>query len=417
MKTLLMVLSYKYPYEPPTEQFLHAELPYHKSDDTDILIVPYANGIDFSKEYEYNDAFSVVPMKRSKSADALWGGLGIVANCGSLIKETVKIIRKVAAKRIPHALIYTLKQQAQISTFYKGLKKTFKDTDFNKYDKVILYSYWLNSMAPALISYKKHLEKTGAKKVVALSRVHGQGDLYIDSFSDEYRPFSKTLSKLDCIYCLSEHGVEHLRVRGIENTAVARLGIDRLFDVNERKCEVPTIVSCSVINENKRVTQIAKAVSKLSENVHWIHFGGGDDFDALHCWCCENMPENVSWELRGWSKNEDIQKMYSETPPDVFINLSRVEGVPVSIMEAMSYSVPCIATNAGATSAIVENGKNGYLLPVDFKTEEVCEALSSLLTLSDEEKAKMRQNALETWNSKFNAATNFTEFSKEINKL
>ena len=413
MKTLLMVLSYKYPYEPPTEQFLHAELPYHENDDTDILIVPYANGIDFSKEYEYDDAFSVVPMKRSKSADALWGGLGVISNCITLIKEAVKIIRKVAPKRIPNALICTLKQQAQISTFYKGLKKTFKNTDFNKYDKVILYSYWLNSMAPALIYFKKYLEKAGVKKVVVLSRVHGQGDLYIDSFNDEYRPFAKTLSKLDCIYCLSEHGVEHLRARGIENTAVARLGIDRLFNAKEHKNDIPTIVSCSVINDNKRVADIAKAVSKFSENVRWIHFGGGDGYDALHSWCIENMPENIKWELRGWSKNEDIQKMYSETPPDVFINLSKVEGVPVSIMEAMSFSIPCVATNAGATSAIVKDGYNGYLLPNAFDPEQVVCAIKAALGNGSE----FKQNAHDTWRNEYNASANFTEFSKEINKL
>lgn len=417
MKTLLMVLSYKYPYEPPTEQFLHAELPYHKNNDTDILIVPYANGIDFSKEYEYDKTFSVVPMERSKSADAIWGVLGIMANCFSLIKEAVKIIKKVAPKRIPNALVYTIKQQAQISTFTHCLKKTFKNTDFSEYDKIILYSYWLNSMAPALASFKKHLGKSGAKKVAAISRVHGQGDLYIDSFPDEYRPFAKALSKLDCIYCLSEHGVEHLGARGIENTKVARLGIDRLFDSIGQKNEMPTIVSCSVINENKRVTEIAKAISKLHQNVRWIHFGGGDGYDALHIWCKDNMPENINWELKGWSKNEDIQKMYSITPPDVFINLSKVEGVPVSIMEAMSYGIPCIATNAGATSAIVENSKNGILLPVDFKTEEVSIALTDLLTLSDEEKAQFNKNAFDTWNSKYNANKNFTEFSKTINKI
>lgn len=417
MKTLLMVLSYKYPYEPPTEQFLHAELPYHKSDDTDILIVPYANGVDFSKKYEYDKTFSVMPVARSKSADAIWGSLGILTNCISLFQEAIEIIKKVRPKRIPNALIYTLKQQAQISTFLHGLKKTFKDTDFNKYDKVILYSYWLNSMAPVLFSFKKHLERKGTKKVVAISRVHGQGDLYIDAFCDEYRPFKKALSKLDCIYCLSEHGRLHLSKRDIKNTTVARLGIDRLFDVKEHVNEAPTIVSCSVINDNKRVSEIARAVSTLNQKVRWIHFGGGDGFNNLNNWCQENMPDNIIWELKGWSKNEDIQKMYCETPPDIFINLSRIEGVPVSIMEAMSYSIPCVATDAGATSAIVENGKNGILLPNDFSNDDVVNALNIILSQSLEERQFLKQNAYNTWRDKYNASVNFIEFSKTINKL
>lgn len=44
---------------------------------------------------------------------------------------------------------------------------------------------------------------------------------------------------------------------------------------------------------------------------------------------------------------------YSEHPVDVFINLSTNEGVPVSIMEAISFDIPIVATDVGGTSEIV----------------------------------------------------------------
>lgn len=36
-------------------------------------------------------------------------------------------------------------------------------------------------------------------------------------------------------------------------------------------------------------------------------------------------------------------------------------------MEAMSFGIPCIATDVGGTKEVVENYKNGILLSSDFK--------------------------------------------------
>ena len=43
-------------------------------------------------------------------------------------------------------------------------------------------------------------------------------------------------------------------------------------------------------------------------------------------------------------------------------------------MEAMSYGIPCIATDVGATSELV-NEKNGFLLKSDFQIYELTECI------------------------------------------
>ncbi|MFR4320263.1 MAG: glycosyltransferase [Blautia massiliensis (ex Durand et al. 2017)] len=44
------------------------------------------------------------------------------------------------------------------------------------------------------------------------------------------------------------------------------------------------------------------------------------------------------------------------------MNVSSSEGIPVSIMEATSFGIPGIATDAGGTKEIIRDKENGVLL-------------------------------------------------------
>ena len=50
---------------------------------------------------------------------------------------------------------------------------------------------------------------------------------------------------------------------------------------------------------------------------------------------------------------------------DIYINTSLSEGTSMTILEAMACGVPVIASLVGGNPAIVREGKNGYLFPLD----------------------------------------------------
>lgn len=59
---------------------------------------------------------------------------------------------------------------------------------------------------------------------------------------------------------------------------------------------------------------------------------------------------------------ENIEGFYRNA--DVFLQTSLFEGFSNSIMEAMSYSLPVIATNVGDNNVLIKSGVNGYLADI-----------------------------------------------------
>jgi glycosyltransferase involved in cell wall biosynthesis len=57
---------------------------------------------------------------------------------------------------------------------------------------------------------------------------------------------------------------------------------------------------------------------------------------------------------------------------DLFILTSNYEGLPMTIIEAMSYGKPIVASNVGGISEIVENGKNGFTCDNDEYSFKTC---------------------------------------------
>ena len=67
-----------------------------------------------------------------------------------------------------------------------------------------------------------------------------------------------------------------------------------------------------------------------------------------------------------------------------FINVSSSEGVPVSIMEAMTFVISVITTDLGGNTEIV-NEQNGWLLPKEIYPISIKELLLSVFSMNQSE--------------------------------
>ena len=86
---------------------------------------------------------------------------------------------------------------------------------------------------------------------------------------------------------------------------------------------------------------------------------------------------------------DEMQNLYREA--SVFALSSKCEGFVMTLLEALSFGVPCVAFSCKAgVKEIIEDGINGYLVtPED--TDEFAEKLSSLMN-NDEIRSRMSEN-------------------------
>jgi len=94
--------------------------------------------------------------------------------------------------------------------------------------------------------------------------------------------------------------------------------------------------------------------------------------------------------------------------------VSESEGVPVSIMEAMSCHIPIVSPNVGGISDMVIDGVNGFLLTNKCEVDEIVNALKSIKFYKNN---AVRDKSYEFFLEKYHATTNYKLFLNKITQL
>ncbi len=100
------------------------------------------------------------------------------------------------------------------------------------------------------------------------------------------------------------------------------------------------------------------------------------------------LTNNVSF--LGRLTREQVGELYSDA--DLFINTSRIDNMPNSLLESMASGVPIVTTNAGGIPWIVEHEKTALLCPVD-DIEIIAKNIERLI-LDDSLRATLTENGL-----------------------
>ncbi len=88
----------------------------------------------------------------------------------------------------------------------------------------------------------------------------------------------------------------------------------------------------------------------------------------------------ISERVRFLGYRDDLGSLYSAF--DVFLLTSANEGAPVVVIEALAAGVPVVATDAGGTASVVDEGETGLLAPVGA-VEQLQQSVARLRTDSD----------------------------------
>jgi colanic acid/amylovoran biosynthesis glycosyltransferase len=277
---------------------------------------------------------------------------------------------------------------------------------------IVAYAFWLDT---AVLAAGVHRSRGGQLGLVA--RAHG-GDLYAERHSPPHIPFQHDMVEVaDHIAPDSAAGTDYLRNRYPQHAhkiAAARLGTDDPgFRTAASTDGVVRIVSCAFLVGVKRIDLLVQGIAALAERneglfVEWVHFGDGPLMPDIRALAESRLMGRVQWELKGHVETAAIYAWYREHPVDVFINVSSSEGTPVSIMEAISCSIPVIATRVGGNQEITNNTL-GQLISANPSAQEIAIAIENVcLPVQGREALKRASRA--QWETHYSAESNYSAF-------
>jgi len=132
------------------------------------------------------------------------------------------------------------------------------------------------------------------------------------------------------------------------------------------------------LNDQKNLFSLIDAYN-LSEYANkLIIIGQGEDLNKL-----EKKASFLSKSVEFVGPIPNNKLPFYLKQANVFILPSLYEGLPKTLLEAMSCGVPCIGTDVEGIQEVITNGKDGVLCATDFKS--IANALD--LVLSDSELA------------------------------
>ncbi len=122
------------------------------------------------------------------------------------------------------------------------------------------------------------------------------------------------------------------------------------------------------IGKRKGIYDLLEAIAAHKEELEGkciFKIGGDGEVEKLLAKIQEMHLQNLVQYL-GFVSGERKQNLLSTS--HVYILPSHNEGLPISILEAMAYSMPVISTTVGGIPEIVKNGENGVLVtPADLE--------------------------------------------------
>lgn len=407
----LLLIPLSYPYDIGAEKtFLENEIKYYPYNFNNIIILPSKKSAKkdaLVEEITLDNSLIDYEQSSAKKNKIIWIFLKYIF---ILLEEVFKNIKHTAKlKGLKKAIGYywhICKNLAFLEGYFQNKNN----------EEWIIYTYWFTPITVAAV-----ILKSKTRNIAVVTRAHGI-DLY-EFRNNNYIPFREfAIDLIDRYFFVSEHGKQYTisrYPRYLDKYIVSPIGI-RDFKIIAQPSEEGKlrIVSCSRIDENKRVNLIFQGIKKLADenptlDITWNHFGDGPLHDELAT--LQNEQNKFTFKLHGHVENKNIIDFYKENEIDAFILTSISEGRPISISEALCCSVPVIATSVGGIPDLVDNS-NGILLSENPSDDEIANALKWFAVNKKAANVK-RIMARKAWENKCAADLICNEFISRMKEI
>lgn len=407
MRKVLLFFTSCFPFG-NEETFIENEIDYLAKAFDKIIIVSN----DIHSEQTRKVPENTIIYRKKYDLNYYQKSLSYIQVINPLFWQEIKTIRNIYFTKPTKLIINTLLQTLQKFHLWKPFifKVISKQTNYN--DSVYLYSYWNNDMAFVLAKMRKQ-----NPKIKTFCRMH-RWDIYFEENTSNYLPFRKYIfQNLDKVFSISEDGIVYTKKKlkeSFKNIELSRLGVKQQKEVNLKPNNISVFLSISNIIPVKNIALIIKALSYVKSNFKWIHIGDGYLMEEIKELANKEIPGK--FEFKGRMPNSAVMDYLNSTSITLFFNLSKSEGIPVSIMEAMSFGIPVIASNVGGNAEIVNN-TNGILIKLPSKPEYVAKKIETFINSTSKTQQQYRNEAYDTWKNLYDADKNYSDFTSRITRL
>ncbi len=158
----------------------------------------------------------------------------------------------------------------------------------------------------------------------------------------------------------------------------------------ERSKKLKVLWPGKIYGLKQQLTITKELKQHIPDNVTILFAGDGPQLGLLK----EEIKNHQRFVALGYIK--DMERLYKEA--DFVLLFSKNEGLPLSLIEAISYGVPCICNDVGGNTEVIENRKNGYVVS---SIEDLKNTLKELPNMADCTYATLSKNAKEQFKIKF----------------
>ena len=148
--------------------------------------------------------------------------------------------------------------------------------------------------------------------------------------------------------------------------------------VKRNLTDVPVIITVGRFVQQKDYETAIRAISLLKDRFfRFLIVGYGDLEKDVRKWVNQYHIEDVTTIFINPSNTQELIEC-----ADVYLSTSLFEGTSNSIMEAMNWSLPVVATNVGDNSYLVQEKQSGFLHSIG-DAEGIANSLGKLLDDSE----------------------------------
>lgn len=289
------------------------------------------------------------------------------------------------------------------------LKEGFKAVDILMKKKNLVIKEIINNQSDALVSttvaFSPLLSKYGKNETIKIAQEHHHHNnnlKYINKLKNKYTNIDYLCALTNTLKTDYEKFLEnntHTKVILLPNMLVNYPS--KISDLKN------SLVSVGRLDKSKRIDELVKAFSKIDNKKTKLYIiGDGAEYNNI-----KNLITELELEKRvimlGYLSHKEQEQYLLKAR--AFLMTSISEGLPMVLLEAMSYGIPCIAyqTDSGI-SDIIDNEKNGFVIN-DRNEIEYVEKLNKIIDddkltkkLSDKALKKSvefnQKNILKIWN-------------------